>query len=227
MTSSKELLRYDLGPGVEAFSTRRDSELPYPVVQSHQVHGVRVAVVDRPDLTREDLEGVDALVTALPDCAIGVRTADCVPILLYDPECRVVAAIHSGWKGTVQRISQKTLFLMKQEFGCCPENIRAALGPAIGPASFQVGEEVVQFFKEQNFPLDEIWSFRPGFSSVPMVDGHHIDLFKANRWLLEEAGVPAACIQVAGIDSYTDPAFYSARNEGMDCGRTISSIKLV
>ncbi len=227
MTSSKELLRYDLGPGVEAFSTRRDSELPYPVVQSHQVHGVRVAVVDRPDLTREDLEGVDALVTALPDCAIGVRTADCVPILLYDPECRVVAAVHSGWKGTVQRISQKTLFLMKQEFGCCPENIRAALGPAIGPASFQVGEEVVQFFKEQNFPLDEIWSFRPGFSSVPMVDGHHIDLFKANRWLLEEAGVPAACIQVAGIDSYTDPAFYSARNEGMDCGRTISSIKLV
>ncbi|MBR6874917.1 MAG: laccase domain-containing protein [Bacteroidales bacterium] len=227
MTTSSELLRYDLGPGVEAFSTRRDSELPYPVVQGHQVHGVRVAVVDRPDLTREDLEGVDALVTALPDCAIGVRTADCVPILLYDPECRVVAAVHSGWKGTVQRISQKTLFLMKQEFGCCPENIRAALGPAIGPASFQVGEEVVQFFKEQNFPLDEIWSFRPGFSSVPMVDGHHIDLFKANRWLLEEAGVPAACIQVAGIDSYTDPAFYSARNEGMDCGRTISSIKLV
>ncbi len=173
------------------------------------------------------LDGYDALVTGLPGVAVGVHTADCVPILLYDPRRRVVAAIHSGWKGTVQRISQKTLFLMKQEFGCCPENIRAALGPAIGPASFQVGEEVVQFFKEQNFPLDEIWSFRPGFSSVPMVDGHHIDLFKANRWLLEEAGVPAACIQVAGIDSYTDPAFYSARNEGMDCGRTISSIKLV
>ena len=227
MADSNELLRYDLGPGVEAFSTRRDSELPYPVVQSHQVHGVRVAVVDRPDMTREDLEGVDALVTALPGCAIGVRTADCVPILLYDPVRRVVAAIHSGWKGTVQRISQKTLFLMKQEFDCRPEDIRAALGPAIGPESFQVGEEVVQFFKEQNFPLDDIWSFRPGFSNVPMLDGHHIDLFKANRWLLEETGVPAACIQVAGIDTYKDPSFYSARNEGMDCGRTISFIKLV
>jgi hypothetical protein len=227
MADNNELLRYDLGPGVEAFSTRRDSELPYPVVQSHQVHGVRVAVVDRPDMTREDLEGVDALVTALPGCAIGVRTADCVPILLYDPVRRVVAAIHSGWKGTVQRISQKTLFLMKQEFDCRPEDIRAALGPAIGPESFQVGEEVVQFFKEQNFPLDDIWSFRPGFSNVPMLDGHHIDLFKANRWLLEETGVPAACIQVAGIDTYKDPSFYSARNEGMDCGRTISFIKLV
>lgn len=227
MADSNELLRYDLGPGVEAFSTRRDSVLPYPVVQCHQVHGVRVAVVDRPDMTREDLEGVDALVTALPGCAIGVRTADCVPILLYDPVCRVVAAIHSGWKGTVQRISQKTLFLMKQEFNCRPEDIRAALGPAIGPESFQVGEEVVQFFKEQNFPLDDIWSFRPGFSNVPMLDGHHIDLFKANRWLLEETGVPAACIQVAGINTYKDPSFYSARNEGMDCGRTISFIKLV
>ena len=227
MAAENELLQYDLGPGVEAFSTRRSCELPYPVVQSHQVHGVRVAVVDRPDLTREDLEGVDALVTALPGCAIGVRTADCVPILLYDPQRRVVAAIHSGWKGTVQRISQKTLFLMKQEFGCRPEDIRAALGPAIGPARFQVGEEVVQFFKEQNFPLDDIWTFRPGHSDVPMADGHHIDLFKANRWLLEETGVPAACIQVAGIDTYTDPTFFSARNEGLDCGRTISFIKLV
>lgn len=227
MAAENELLHYDLGPGVEAFSTRRDSELPYPVVQGHQVHGVHIAVVDRPDLTRADLEGVDALVTTLPGCAIGVRTADCVPILLYDPKRRVVAAVHSGWKGTVQRISQKTLFLMNQEFGCRPEDIRAALGPAIGPASFQVGEEVVQFFKEQNFPLDDIWNFRPGFSSVPMLDGHHIDLFKANRWLLEEAGVPAACIQVAGIDTYTDSAFYSARREGMDCGRTISSIRLV
>lgn len=227
MAAENELLQYDLGPGVEAFSTRRSCELPYPVVQSHQVHGVRVAVVDRPDLMREDLEGVDALVTALPGCAIGVRTADCVPILLYDPQRRVVAAIHSGWKGTVQRISQKTLFLMKQEFGCRPEDIRAALGPAIGPASFQVGEEVVQFFKEQNFPLDDIWTFRPGHSDVPMADGHHIDLFKANRWLLEETGVPAACIQVAGIDTYTDPTFFSARNEGLDCGRTISFIKLV
>ena len=74
MTTSSELLRYDLGPGVEAFSTRRDSELPYPVVQSHQVHGVRVAVVDRPDLTREELEGVDALVTALPGCALKGNT---------------------------------------------------------------------------------------------------------------------------------------------------------
>ena len=227
MTTESALLPYDLGPGVEAYSTRRDSVLPYPVILGHQVHGFRVAVVDRPDTKREELEGYDALVTARPGIAVGVHTADCVPILLYDPQRRVVAAVHSGWKGTVQRISQKVLFVMKQTFGCRPEDVRVAIGPAIGPASFQVGEEVVQFFKEQNFPLEDIWSFSPGFSGVPMADGHHIDLFKANAWLLQEAGVPAACIQFAGIDSYTDPSFFSARREGISCGRTTSFIKLV
>ena len=226
MTTESTLLQYDLGPGVEAFSTRRDSELPCPVIQAHQVHGFRVAVVDRPDTRKEELQGYDALVTALPGCAIGVHTADCVPILMYDPQHRVVAAVHSGWKGTVQRISQKVLFVMKQTFGCRPEGIRAAIGPAIGPASFQVGEEVVQFFKEQGFPLDDIWTFNPGYTGVPMADGHHLDLFKANRWLLEEAGVPAAAIQVAGIDSYLDQTFFSARREGISCGRTISFIRL-
>lgn len=221
------LLQYDLGPGVEAFSTRRDSVLPFPVILPRQVHGFRVAHIDRPDIPAEALDGYDALITALPGTGIGVRTADCVPILLYNPQRRAVAAIHSGWKGTVQGISQKVLFEMKQKFGCRPEEFRAAIGPAIGPGSFQVGEEVVQFFKEKGFPLDEIWRFQPGRSGVPMADGHHLDLFKANRWLLEEAGVPAANIRVCGIDSYADPDFYSARREGFDCGRTVTCIRLL
>ena len=143
MTTESTLLHYDLGPGAEAFSTRRDSILPFPVIQGHQVHGFRVGLVDRPDMTKEELSGYDALVTALPGVAVGVHTADCVPILLYNPQRRVVAAIHSGWKGTVQRISQKVLFVLKSEFGGRPEEVRAVIGPAIGPDSFQVGEEVV------------------------------------------------------------------------------------
>ena len=219
-------LQYDLGPGVEAFSTRRESKLPYPVIQAHQVHGFRVAVVDRPDTRKEELDGYDALVTGLSGVAIGVHTADCVPVLLYDPRRRVVAAIHSGWKGTVQRISQKVLFVMKSEFGSDAADVRAVIGPAIGPDSFQVGEEVVQFFKEQGFPLDDIWTFNPGYTGIPMADGHHLDLFKANRWLLEEAGVPAASIKVSGIDSSLDQTFFSARREGITCGRTVSVIRL-
>ena len=227
MTTSETLLRYDLGPGVEAFSTRRDCVLPYPVIEAHQVHGFRVAMVDRPGMSKEELNGYDALMTALPGVAVGVHTADCVPILIYNAQRRVVAAVHSGWKGTIQRISQKVLFEMKQRFGSRPEELQIAIGPAIGPASFQVGEEVVQFFKEQGFPLEDIWCFSPGRAGEPMSHGHHLDLFKANRWLLEEAGVPRANIQVCGIDSYADPDFYSARREGLATGRTISFIRLV
>ncbi len=220
------LLEYDLGAGAEAFSTRRGSVLPYPVIQGHQVHGDRIALVDRPDLTREDLEGYDAFITALPGVAIGVRTADCVPVLLHDPVRRVVAAVHSGWKGTVLRISQKTVETLWLRFGSVAADLRAVIGPAIGPDSFQVGEEVAEQFKRAGFPMDGIWSFRGEGDGSPMSGGHHIDLFEANRWLLEEAGVPGRNIRVCGIDTYTDPSFFSARREGTACGRNINAVRL-
>ena len=110
-----QLLKYDLGKGVEAFSTQWDAVLPYEVTQGHQVHGSRVAIIDRAGMTREELEGYDAFVTNLPGVAIGVRTADCVPVLIYDSVKRVVAAVHAGWKGTVLHISHAAIEAMKQE----------------------------------------------------------------------------------------------------------------
>lgn len=220
------LLKYDLGEGVEAFSTQRDAKLPYPVVQGHQVHWSRVAIVDRPGMTREELEGYDAFVTNKPGVALGVRTADCVPILMYDPVNRAVAAVHSGWKGTILHISQGVIAAMRQEFGTRAEDLKVVLGPAIGPDSFQVGEEVAGKFKESGFPMEEIWSFRGPGSGIPMSGGHHIDLFKANRWLLEQTGVPAGNIQECGIDTFTTEAYFSARREGYECGRTINAIML-
>ena len=128
-------------PGVEAFYTEREAVLPYPVIQGHQVHGSRVAVVDRPGMTREELEGYDAFVTNLPGVAIGVRTADCVPVLLYDPVERVVAAVHAGWKGTVLHVSKGALEAMGQEFGSRPENLLAVIGPSIGPDRARISRQ--------------------------------------------------------------------------------------
>ncbi|MCR5326736.1 MAG: peptidoglycan editing factor PgeF [Bacteroidales bacterium] len=223
----KNLLEYDFfGRGVEAFSTRKGANLPYPIITGHQVHDCRIAVVDRPDMTRDELQGYDGLVTNIPGVAIGVRTADCIPVLLYDPVRHAVAAVHAGWKGTVKRIVQKAVYQMEHNFGTKAEDIRAVIGPGIGPDSFQVGVEVVELFKSQSFPLDDIWSFR-GTSQEGMTGGHHIDLFKANRWLLEQTGVPGESIHTAGIDTYTDPTLFSARREGVETGRIISSIKLL
>ena len=224
---SDTLLKYDIGAGGEAFTTRRDALLPYPVIQGHQVHDCKVAVIDRPDLTRQDLEGYDAFVTDLPGVAIGVRTADCVPVLLYDPVKRVVAAVHAGWKGTVQHISQKALEVMALKYGTVFSDIKAVIGPAIGPDSFQVGLEVAEKFKAAGFPMDDIWTFQGAGDGRPMSGGHHIDLFKANRWLLEQAGLQPEDIQVFDIDTFTDNSFFSARREGAKCGRNINSIKLV
>lgn len=221
-----ELLKYNMCAGVEAFSTRRESVLPYPVIQGHQVHGCQVAVIDREGLTRADLEGYDAFVTALPGVAIGVRTADCVPVLLYDPAGRVVAAVHAGWKGTVLHIVRKAIDVMEAQFGCKAEDMHAVIGPSIGPDSFQVGEEVVQKFQESRFPMDEIWTFRGEGNGKPKSGGHHIDLWAANRWLLEQAGVQAGHIQICGIDTYTDASFFSARREGVQCGRIINALCL-
>ena len=220
------LLSYDLGPGVEAFSTRRDSELPYPVIQGHQVHGAKVAVIDRPDLTREELEGYDAFVTNLPGVAIGVRTADCVPILLSDPVHHAVAAVHSGWKGTVLKISRSAINLLGERFGTDPADLQAVIGPAIGPKSFQVGEEVAEKFKNAGFPMPMIWTFDGPGDGTPMSGGHHIDLFKANRWILEDCGVRPENIQVHAVDTYLDLSFFSARREGVHCGRIIHAIRM-
>ena len=216
-----------MGPGVEAFTTRRDSILPYPVIQGHQVHGSRIAIIDRPDLTREDLEGYDAFVTNLPGVAIGVRTADCVPILLYDPVHRVIAAVHSGWKGTVLKISRSTIQLMEERFGSLPADLRAVIGPAIGPDSFQVGEEVVEKFCDAGFPMSTIWSFQGTGDGSPMSGGDHIDLFQANRWILEACGIRPENIRVHALDTYQDPSFFSARREGVQCGRNINAIRMI
>lgn len=224
---NSELLKYDMGVGVEAFSTRRDSVLPYPVIQPHQTHSTSVVVVDRPDYCRDALYGVDALVTNLPGVAIGVRTADCIPVLLYDPVNKAVGAAHSGWRGSVNKISAQTVLAMIRNFGSKPADIRAVIGPGIGPDSFQVGEDVARLFKESGFPVEKIWSFRGPCMKGSMAGGHHIDLWEVCRITLCDCGLLASNIQVTGICTYEHPEFYSARREGQSCGRIISSIRLL
>lgn len=164
-------LRYGISPDVTAFSPLRDAVLPMPVVQAHQVHGDRVAVVGSADLTREDLEGFDALITDVPGVAIGARTADCIPVLMYDPARRAVAAVHSGWKGTVLKIAAKTLAAMSGEFGTRPADILAVIGPGIGPDSFQVGPEVARAFLDAGFRKPDFPEHTPPTDQLsPTVD---------------------------------------------------------
>ena len=227
MMPEGDLLWYDMGAGVEAFSTLRTATLPYPVVQPHQTHTDTVALVDRPDLTRQDLEGVDALITNLEECAIGVRTADCIPVLLYDPVRRAAGAVHSGWRGTVRRISEKTVLSMHEQFGTDPADLIAVIGPGIGPDSFQVGQEVADEFASAGFDMSQIMSDRGPRTEGDMSGGLHIDLWNAVRMTLTGAGLSDERIHTAGICTYQNNSmFFSARREGNKCGRIINSIKI-
>ena len=220
------IIEYSLGRGVQAFTAGRDAVLPCEVTVGHQVHGTAVAEVTRRGMTREDLDGYDALVTRLPGCAIGVRTADCIPVLLYDPVNRAAGAAHAGWRGTVNRIVQKTVRKMTSLYGTDPADTLSLIGPGICKDCFQVGEEVVMHFRDNGFPLDQIYSWQ-GVRDEGMKGGHHLDLKEANRWLLLEAGVPEENILVSDICTYTDPRLYSARREGIECGRNITAIELL
>ena len=222
------LLRYNIASQVEAFSTCRDAELPYYVVQPHQVHGCQIREVVDPLTPRSALEGVDALVTNVPGVAISVRTADCIPVLLYDSVHKAVAAVHDGWRGTVQRLSSMVISFMHERYGTDACDLLAVIGPGIGPESFQVGQEVADAFAAAGFPMAEILrDCGPKAPTLanPMAGGLHIDLWRANEWLLQEAGV--SDIQVSGICTYrNNDRFFSARREGTKCGRIINCIKL-
>ena len=194
---------------------------------AEQRHGAASMVIDKwyfdtSEGIRQDLLiGIDALITNVPGYCVCVTTADCVPVLLYDKKLQVVAAIHAGWKGTVKHIVSNVLEHMNQKFGTQGEDVIACIGPSISLASFEVGDEVYEAFKESGFDMSLI-------SVKKRKTGkYHIDLWEANRIELLNAGVPAEQIEVAGICSYIHhDEFFSARRLGIDSGRTLSGIMI-
>lgn len=199
---------------------------PRSLVIPHQVHDIQVRIIDKDVLSMSDdcrnsyLEGVDALVTKIPNICVGVNTADCVPILLLDKVHRVVAAIHAGWRGTVARITQAVINVMSGMFGTKPIDICAVIGPAISPDAFEVGDEVFESFSLAGFQMDKVAPFRK--------DGKwHIDLWMANRIILKESGVESKEIEQHRLCTYkNDHRFFSARRLGPNCGRMLSAIML-
>ena len=156
----------------------------------------------------------DALVTDLTGVVLGVLTADCVPVLLYDPVQKAVAAIHAGWKGTRSRIVQKTVQRMVQEFGTKPKDIIAGIAPSIGVCCYEVGEDVASHF----FELPE--------AVIPKGNGKYmLDLPLANRLQLIEAGIHASHIEMSHIcTSCSVDDFFSYRKEQGCSGRFMSLI---
>jgi hypothetical protein len=193
------------------FGTRQAN--PHADITLRQVHSDRV--FDARGLTDRCSEG-DALVCDVSGQSIGVRTADCVPILLLDPEHRAVAAVHAGWRGTVEAIAVRTLETMRKFFGTHPAAVDAAIGPSIQVCCYEVGAEVAARF----VPLFPEWPAEPGRRTVDLPEG--------NRRHLVNAGVASTRIHDCGFCTYCQAnLFFSFRREPQNPGRMVSAVGLV
>lgn len=190
-----------------------------------QTHETEIRLIDEDffelsaDKKFNYLHGVDALLTQLPEVCIGVTTADCVPLLFYDPIKQVIAVVHAGWRGTCARISEKTVQEMVLKFDCKPENILVTIGPSISVKVYEIGKEVEDNFEKAGFETAEIIQKRN--NSI------FLDLWKANQLSLEKAGIMPKHIEIAGICTFTEhERFFSARQLGIKSGRLLSGIML-
>lgn len=182
------------------------------IIMPHQVHGTEVRRIDGPQ--QEVIEGVDAVMTDVPQLCIGVSTADCIPILLYDETHHAVCAVHAGWRGTVKRIVHAAIHAMHATYGTEPFQLKAVIGPGISLESFEVGDEVYQQFADAGFNMGQI---------ARKYSKWHINLPLCNRLQLEEWGVKD--IYMSGICTYQQyKDYFSARRLGVNSGRIFTGI---
>ena len=192
------------------------------LVTPKQVHGSDILVIDEPN---EDyshfltVEG-DAVITNQPFVMIGVCVADCAPILLFDPENKVIAVVHAGWKGTAAGLVSKTVAGMKSEFGSAPSGLQAAIGPCIQKCCYEVDEPVRKAFLQGGISWNSCAELKsPG--------KWQLDLPAANRELLLLAGLQADAIQLSDqcVCCHSEQ-YFSYRRDQDDSGRQMGFIML-
>ena len=193
------------------------------VASACQVHGDSVWVVDeseRKGAVRDQGREYDALVTNCPGRVLTVRTADCVPILIWDARRKVVGAVHAGWRGTLKAVASKTVLMMQSRFGSRPRDLRVGIGPAAGPCCYEVDGPVLA-------PLRDRFDYWRAVVRENGKDKGMLDLPGLNLRQLADSGVPSDRVIVAGTCTVCHPeGFYSYRRDGTAAGGMISGIMI-
>lgn len=194
------------------------------LVMPHQVHDTGVSQIGKTffllseEIRKQVLEGIDALITNIKHTCIGVSTADCIPIIIYDPEHHAAGVVHSGWRGTVANITGRVVTSMQMAYQSKPELLKAVIGPGISLKNFEVGDEVYEAFADAGYPMEQISQKQEKW---------HIDLFACCRLQLEATGIKTENIGESGICTYDNVEdFFSARKLGIASGRILTGIVL-
>jgi polyphenol oxidase len=217
---------------------------PWPLVNLSQIHSAIIhnVTADFAADTKSVRSG-DGLITNIPSIVITVKIADCLPVIAVDRKRRVIGVFHAGWRGTVQRIVEKGIGEMRRHFDSEPRDIFAVIGPSIGKCCYEIGEEVESEFESQFAYAPELfedvfdsWSLHTRYPLLFLnqrAPGHgepalsrHLDLVKANRYQLRDAGVPEANITSLDLCTHcrTD-LFFSHRKEQVT-GRMMAAVAL-
>ncbi|MBI1908795.1 MAG: peptidoglycan editing factor PgeF [Deltaproteobacteria bacterium] len=212
-------------PGIQhGFGTRFDAAPPNTHLLQ-QVHGKKVVVIRRGDEapvieSKGDSPKADAWVTNDPSLIIGIKTADCVPILLYDPVQKGVAAVHAGWKGSLANISGEVVKIMQEEFYSKPSDLVAAIGPAVGFHCYEVGSDVADHFKKE---FGEDRQVLQKFGRKFLLDTQAV-----NRRQLHEAGLLPEKIEILSYCTHCrSDLLHSVRRDGDEAGRQVSWVELL
>lgn len=188
-------------------------------VLAKQTHTKNIRIVTEADAGKgivrdSDIEDTDGLVCNIPNMALVVFSADCIPILMYDRKSRAVAAVHSGWRGTVQRIGSAAVEAMEENFGSRPSDIIAAIGPGIGPCCFEFGEDAQNYFDRKYLTEREGGKFL-------------VNIWEMNRDILIESGLQTQNIDLSGVCTVCNSdKYYSYRTHKDKTGRQAAVIML-
>jgi YfiH family protein len=193
---------------------------PYQLIFPSQTHSDHVQLVTAQPLP-ETLTDTDALITNTPGLCISVMSADCVPILLYDPVKQAVGAVHAGWKGTVSKILTRTVEAMQEHFNTKATDLIAGIGPSISPQVYQVGTEVIA-------AVHEAFGLESELISRQDEEGRgYFNLWEANGTQLRKLGVKSSSIEISNICTYQNSHdFFSARKSAHRTGRFAAGIML-
>ncbi len=200
---------------------------PTALVKNHQVHGALVRRVGRrdilPDAALPGTFEADGLITDEPGVCLTIFSADCIPVLLYDPKKRVIAAAHAGWRGTALGIAAEAAERMRAGYGCDPADILAAIGPGIGSCCFETHADVPGGLRD-GLGTDAEPFIRPG----PREGKFLVDLKGANARWLERAGLRPEHIAVCSACTACGPGeFWSHRRLGDRRGSMAALIQLL
>jgi YfiH family protein len=193
-----------------------------PLLTARQRHTNRCVVFEAPTKEPETPPIGDALLTCAREVVMGIHTADCAPIFLFDARTRARAAVHAGWRGTLGRIVERAVSTMVERFGTRAEDCYAAIGPTIGPCCYEVGPDVREPFRRE-FPDAE------AFIGPPTPRGTaHLDLVEANVRQLLACAIPRTQIFVSGLCTACHPQlFFSHRRDSRTRGRVGRMLSII